>query len=57
MAFEVATFTDVTAAESVNSSDGFQFQAVSAGFDRQDQAVVQGELNFVPAPMWAAAHQ
>ncbi len=56
MAFEVATFTDVTAAESVNSSDGFQFQAVSAGFDRQDQAVVQGELNFVPAPMWAAAH-
>lgn len=56
MAFEVATFTDVTAAESVNGLDGFHFQSVSPGFTGEDMAVVQGELNFVPTPTWGTVH-
>lgn len=54
--FEVAIFTDVTAAESVTGFDGFQFQSVSPGFDGEDMAVVQGELNFVPLSTWGSAH-
>jgi len=56
MAFEAAIFTDVTADESVTGFDGFQFQSVSPGFDGEDMAVVQGELNFVPTPTWGSAH-
>lgn len=56
MAFEVAVFTDVTAAESVTGFDGFQFQSVSPGFDDEHMSVVQSELNFVPVPTWGSAH-
>lgn len=56
MAFEAAIFTDVTAAESVAGLDGFHFQSVSPGFTGEDMAAVQGELNFVPTPTWATAH-
>ncbi|MDN5892790.1 MAG: hypothetical protein L0H93_02090 [Nocardioides sp.] len=56
MNLEVGTFTDVRAEEAVTGFDGFQFQSVSADFIGEDMALVQGELNFVPAPAWAAAH-
>lgn len=56
MSFEVAIFTDVTAAESVTGFDGFQFQSVSPGFDGEHMSVVQSELNFVPVSTWGSAH-
>lgn len=56
MNLEVGTFTDVRAEEAVTGFDGFQFQSVSADFTGEDMALVQGELNFVPAPAWASAH-
>lgn len=53
MAFEVATYTDVTAGEAIDGVDGFNFQAVSPGLTGVDrQHIREGMLHRV-VPSWA----
>ncbi|GHC76058.1 hypothetical protein GCM10007079_12010 [Nocardiopsis terrae] len=56
MAFETATYTDVTAGEAIDGVDGFNFQAVSAGLTGVDQQRIREGLLHRVVPTWALGH-
>lgn len=56
MAFEVATYTDVSASEAVDGVDGFNFQSVSPGVTGLDQQRIRENLLHRVVPSWALDH-
>lgn len=56
MAFEVATYTDVTSSEAVDGVDGFNFQAVSPGLTGEDRQRIREGLLHRVVPSWALGH-
>ncbi len=56
MAFEIATYTDVVASESVDGVDGFNFQSVSGGVTGVDQQKIRESLLHRVVPAWALEH-
>ncbi|WP_017583227.1 GAP1-N2 domain-containing protein [Nocardiopsis valliformis] len=56
MAFEVAIYTDVTAAEAIDGVDGFNFQAVSPGLTGGDQQLIRESLLHRVIPSWSLGH-
>lgn len=57
MAFEVATYTDVTAGEAIDGVDGFNFQAVSPGLTGEDRQRIREGLLHRVVPSWALGHE
>ncbi|WP_051050947.1 GAP1-N2 domain-containing protein [Nocardiopsis salina] len=56
MAFEVATYTDVTSSEAIDGVDGFNFQAVSPGLTGEDRQRIREGLLHRVVPSWALGH-
>ncbi len=56
MAFEIATYTDVVAGESIDGVDGFNFQSVSPGLNGVDQQRIRERLLHRIVPSWALDH-
>jgi hypothetical protein len=56
MAFEVAVYTDVLAAEALDGVDGFNFQAASAGISGVDQQRIRESLLHRVVPSWLLDH-
>ncbi|MBE2999824.1 hypothetical protein IDM40_14070 [Nocardiopsis sp. HNM0947] len=56
MAFEVATYTDVTSGEAIDGVDGFNFQAVSPGLTGEDRQRIREGLLHRVVPSWALGH-
>lgn len=53
MAFEVATYTDVIAKDSIDGVDGFNFQSVSPGITGVDLQCIRQNLLHRIVPTWA----
>lgn len=54
--FDVAIYTDTRADESIDGSDGFDFQAVSEGITAQDRQVIEQYLLHRRVDDWDADH-